>query len=1247
MNKILKSAIAVAFGTILAGNSPIQAADAADMPAIMTIKTNIYGYQGPDNNFTIYFGSTEKDCEFYVKGPKTEEYIYVDPYSLGTDSDGSNTAIATAVPLSVTDTDNTVTIYGDASKLDYIDIHGCYIGEVQLSPDLKNLSVIDLSHNELSAIDLSPYTAINSIDLTDNWFTDATKMKIGTNHPDLLLLQVGINDAVDAELDLKNFPALQYFSARNNYGLTSVDPTGCPNLVSLVLEVTNISSIDVSKNKKLDVLNLSNTKITSVDLSNNLNLGEFYLSHVGSYNNGEEYKVSSIDVSKNTKLEYLDLSGNKLTSIDLSNNPNLLLLYLQHNKISEIDLSKNTRLASVNLSNNLFTFATLPLPQAGWDYLYYRSPLECNFKYKVNESIDFSKDVIRAPYKDAVGNTISPATYATPFGVQRAGDVYEIDESLYEYADGVITFKEAIADSVYIEFYCTAFPDWTLRSSNFKVKTAEEYDKPSVAFSFTPAASMAGKNVSFKLGGSPVASNLSLPADIIISTNGSETVLKGAVTQATLPESANISFTLPATVSPVDVLITDGFGASALEMTDVALTAIDLNQAEGLTNLKITGAGLSKVDLKYNRILRSLDLSGNQLTSIDLSGIRGDYQKFELSDINLSNNRISSISIEEPVYIENLDISNNRFSQLDFKYYTGLKNLDISGNQLTGELDLSTCEALTGLNAANNELTAVIPSNGWSKFKTINLAGNYLSFATLPVLTSSSVAYTYAPQRPVRILPAGAAINLSEQNVGAGTSYLWRFADNKTEVSTDLYIIDNGVTRFNESLIGSTLYCEMTNSSFPAFYSYPLATTNITVTSKPTNLVASFTPAESGTAKVSFRYGTAGSNAIYIDRNGDGSQYDEFVNDISNPIINCITEVSAGKTVKVYTYGDPADVTMMFTYDTKLKDLDVTPMAKAEAFDIHNAGLTDGNFKLPKSEALYELVLDGNNFVAEKFEGYPALSNLNLAGNSYTEFDASLYPNVSFMQLSGNRIKKITFGQESSIYQLDLTSNQLDEIDLTGTTISELLLADNNLKTIDLSPIKDRVRALNIAGNYFTFATLPRIDGFPNLSYAFYYANQKPFTVECVDGNVDLSTEASVGDKETTYRWFLGDNQSDVYYDAYYEMFIGEELEGIEVSSDPEYIVNNGVTSFLYTQPRKVICAMTNDAYPNLILYTAPVAIDKASGLENVAVDGENGPVDVYNIFGVRVRSNVQQSEALNGLAPGLYIVGTRKYIVR
>lgn len=1249
--RILRNAAggAVFAALLLSMSTTADAQD--DMPLIMTLTTNIYNYQGPTNSFTIYLGSTREEAEVYVESPTASEYVTVNPWNVGQDEEGNNAILATAIPVQVSATNNEVKIYGNPNYIDLIDVHGCYLSSITLAP-MINLSVIDVSHNELTEINLSEQTGLASIDLTDNSFNDSAKMIIGTNHPNLEILQVGINNVCDPNLNLKNFPKLQYFSARNNYGLYDVDPTGCPELVSLVLEVTNVSSIDVSQNPKLDVLNLSQTRISSVDLSNNPLLGEFYLNHEGSFNTENDYKVTSINLSKNPALQYLDLGGNNLTSIDLTNNPDLVLLYLQRNHLSSIDLSKQQKLATVNLSNNDFTFANLPIPQNGWDYYYYRSPLPTELKYKTNEPIDFSSSVIRAPFVDADGNKITPVTYAIVMGVPRAQDVYEVSENDWSFKDGVLTFTKAQPDSVYAEFYCDVFPDWPLQTSMFMVKTPEDYDAPSPIMSLTPAASMAGKTISLSIGAGALAQGVSYPGDVVVSCGDFKAELKGVVTGTSLPASPNVSFTMPSSGGTVTLLMPDGFTLTALAIDGVALQSVDLSMAEGLTNLSITNCGLSSIDLAYNGNLTDLNLSNNALTKLDLSGARGDYEKFSLHNINLSHNKIVNITTVSAATIYNLDLSYNNLSRFDLGYYTGLQNLNLSNNQIEGELDFSKVYKIRTAILNNNKINSLTFStvendygDPLENFTLLNVADNNLSLASLPILNLPSLDYIYAPQSKLQILTVGPAVNLSAQNVvvdGKGTNFTWLYSETGQPVSAADISNNGGATVFNETIIGQSLYCEMTNPAFPAFDNNPLTTTPVTVASKPEFLVGSFVTTENGTGEIGFRFYAEGDNAVYVDWRGDGSEYEPYIYEAmgSYPSIYRTGTTYAGAEAKIYSYVPATNISVFALNNTRVSSADLSPMTEVSAVNFHNAGLTDGSLILPPSENLYELILDGNAFETQQFTDLTNISNLNLAGNKYTEFNLAAYPNVRFAQLSNNLISKITF-DNPHIFQLDLTNNNLSEIDLNGIAhVQELMLTDNNLTSIDLEPVMSTLRALLLNGNRFNFATLPNIADMPDGVTLYSYSNQKPMEAKCVDYKIDLSTQAQVNGTPTDFYWFLGDLQSEVYYDYNNEMFVGEQLEGPEDSADPEYTIDNGVTTFLYPQTRSVICAMVNAEFPNLILYTTPTKLTDA-GIEGIYADDPY--VDVYNMSGMVLKRRVLQSESLVGLPTGVYIVGNQK----
>ena len=65
----------------------------------------------------------------------------------------------------------------------------------------------------------------------------------------------------------------------------------------------------------------------------------------------------------------------------------------------------------------------------------------------------------------------------------------------------------------------------------------------------------------------------------------------------------------------------------------------------------------------------------------------------------------------------------------------------------------------------------------------------------------------------------------------------------------------------------------------------------------------------------------------------------------------------------------------------------------------------------------------------------------------------------------------------------------------------------------------------------------------------------------------------------------------------------------------------------------------TGDA-PGYLFFEAPTADDIQSGLQVVAIDSE-AIVDVFSIDGITLRTGIEAAEALNGLAPGIYVLRT------
>ncbi|MBQ6187705.1 MAG: hypothetical protein IJK49_07170 [Prevotella sp.] len=118
-------------------------------------------------------------------------------------------------------------------------------------------------------------------------------------------------------------------------------------------QLASITSIDVSNRKittlkgieyftQLVTLTCANNQLTSLDVSKNTKITRFYC---------QENKLTSLDVSKNTELYEFNCSDNQLTSLDVSKNTGMQRLICSNNPLSSLDVSKNIYLTELSCSS--------------------------------------------------------------------------------------------------------------------------------------------------------------------------------------------------------------------------------------------------------------------------------------------------------------------------------------------------------------------------------------------------------------------------------------------------------------------------------------------------------------------------------------------------------------------------------------------------------------------------------------------------------------------------------------------------------------------------------------------------------------------------------------------------------------------------------------------------------------------------------------------------------------------------------
>ena len=212
------------------------------------------------------------------------------------------------------------------NALTSLDVTGCgslenlYAGENAITEvkglaDCKIIQTLNLSHNHLSAIDISVAPSITGLYLYNN---ELTALDL-TGNPNLSW--VNVNENHIGALDVTKLTNLRLFFANGNE-ISEIDLSNSPYCAQLQLADNNLASIDVSGLASLFWLKVDGNDLTSLDVTAN-----GYLSLIECGRN----KLSSLDISKNTYLRRLAAEENQLTALDVATNKDLCGLSLQGN----------------------------------------------------------------------------------------------------------------------------------------------------------------------------------------------------------------------------------------------------------------------------------------------------------------------------------------------------------------------------------------------------------------------------------------------------------------------------------------------------------------------------------------------------------------------------------------------------------------------------------------------------------------------------------------------------------------------------------------------------------------------------------------------------------------------------------------------------------------------------------------------------------------------------------------------------
>ena len=246
-------------------------------------------------------------------------------------------------------------------NLEWLDAFENNISQIDLSLITSSVFyTINISYNNLTAIDLSPIPDIVNIGLNNNNISTFD----ASNLTQAFILTLSDNPLFEITL---NNTHLQILRLQNTL-ITELNLSTVISLQKVFLPDSQIQSLDFSNNSILEEVHATNTPLTSINLPNNPNLTyldvdncqltQLNLDNCPALLDLEcgNNMLTELNLSNNFLLEDITCIDNQLTALDLSNNPNIFRIWASNNLIEgDLNFSSNPLLENLTIINNFFT----------------------------------------------------------------------------------------------------------------------------------------------------------------------------------------------------------------------------------------------------------------------------------------------------------------------------------------------------------------------------------------------------------------------------------------------------------------------------------------------------------------------------------------------------------------------------------------------------------------------------------------------------------------------------------------------------------------------------------------------------------------------------------------------------------------------------------------------------------------------------------------------------------------------------
>lgn len=229
----------------------------------------------------------------------------------------------------------------------------------------------------------------------------------------------------------------------------------------------------------------------------------------------------------------------------------------------------------------------------------------------------------------------------------------------------------------------------------------------------------------------------------------------------------------------------DGVACTSLDLSNNALTTLDLSKTKGLKYLSVSMNPLVSINLAADSasqtgclFLETLSAKTTKLGEIDLTGLTalqaldlhaGNLTKVtfgknnELTDIDLSNNKLTSIDFEGAPKVEYLSLNNNEFTEMHLKGLENLSSINLRYNKLTN-FSIEDCPSLSSVVVSDNLLTTVDLTGGKDNLSDVYVGGNQLT--TLDLSDFDNLSTLSAENNQLTSVKLEGCTNLYSLNLG-------------------------------------------------------------------------------------------------------------------------------------------------------------------------------------------------------------------------------------------------------------------------------------------------------------------------------------------------------------------------------------------------------------------------------------------------------------------------------------------------